>query len=893
MQKINYLERLADLCPQNIKCKDDDCNQLHPRCFAGVCILHLQKKEDNCNGYLLHLTNKDLRGYLRQEKINGVYFFNLCKKQNDCEDQKNCRYLHRKWAVDMCIDQLSDECQNKKECKLNHDLDWKQLKQRTYQFYNQNEINPEDIENGKQHKLPISDICLEYLCGECQFQKSCTKNHIDWECLLNNKNFKETRRRQCYFDLSMLSDVQQSKQINDEVFNQYIEKIHNIQIKKQVKKAQVIDVLFIIDCTGSMQRWLKSAKENIHKIIKEFQQNIDKKKIIVRTAIVAYRDFDDEDNLLYREFTTESKVIEEFLAKLQAKGGGDDAENVIGALEKGIRLNISKDQESVLCSFLICDSPSHGPYHKDLKDDYYDKVQAGDLEKIMQRYHALKAKNFFTCFRICDKTDIMFTKMKTGFPSLIITETTLNNFSESVLFSLKTSLQNSQAKTSKQSQNIKIRARFSKTKPLELNNYLLKDDNVDYWKNFLEQQELNKIEGETQLIINNKQEDLSDNEKGSQCQIFKLFDIVLNRKLVLKLPNFVISKFNQKQQLSPKELKDYESFINTRYTALLIAQQLAESFRMQTQSIQGAPPIFYVSPIKYELETSFMGVNQLFAETYIDLANFSEWKKYTNNTIYADENEYYYTAFSHYSYLATNKKLIITDLQGKNNILSDPCIHSKDQQIVQFIKDTSNFEETGLKNFFCQQHTKCHEICKRLNLDIQSESQQISESFTNEEQKKNQIWQKQPDDIINVICQICGELKDVSYEDYFKENSCICENCLEDKDPISLTCSCCRKNFQCFYNQQIKIGIIQEICNQCKQNCKKGDWECCYCQCQCIQRTMTVKIKDIGITVCKEGKRFLNALQCHFCHNLYDFETYITPENYKKSFYCCPTCEQK
>lgn len=68
---------------------------------------------------------------------------------------------------------------------------------------------------------------------------------------------------------------------------------------------------------------------------------------------------------------------------MSAKGGGDDPENVLGALEKGIRLNISKDADSVLCTFLICDSPSHGPYHEFPIDDHYDKVKEGDLENVM------------------------------------------------------------------------------------------------------------------------------------------------------------------------------------------------------------------------------------------------------------------------------------------------------------------------------------------------------------------------------------------------------------------------------------------------------------------------------------------------------------------------------
>ncbi|CAD8046567.1 unnamed protein product [Paramecium primaurelia] len=888
-----YLSKINELCIDNIQCKNEVCNLLHPRCFAGLCIQHLQKKQDDCNDSLLHFSNKECKAYLQSGKINGVYSFNLCKKQNLCQGKQDCRFLHRKWAENICIEDLIDECKNKQECQLKH-LIWQEIKKEAYQEFNIFDLNPEEIENGKNHKLP-NDICLQYLSGLCQFQTSCQNNHIEWECLKNSnfKDIKDTRRRQCIYDQSTQLIDQSSKMMNQEIVNQYFEKIQYNRMKKIVLKAQVIDVLFIIDNTGSMQRWLKSAKENICQIIHEFQTQLDKKKHIVRTAIVAYRDYDDEDNLLYREFTTEPKVTLEFLKKLQAKGGGDDPENVIGALVKGIRLNISKDEDSVLCTFLICDSPSHGPYHENLKDDHFDKVQEGDLENIMKKYFELKVNNFFTCLKLTENTNLMFNKMKSAFPSLIITKTTPDSFHESVLFSLRTSLKQSEAKTSKTKKTIKIKAKFSKYKPLEINNSLLRDNNIDYWQNFLEQEKNNKIEGDTLLIINKYQEILEEKDKGAECVIYKLFDIVLNRNLVLKLPKYIVNEYNQKQTISQENLKSYQQFIKIRYTSLLIAQQLAEGFRLKTLSIKGAPPIFYVSPIIYELEEPFMGVNQIFAETYINLPNFQEWKKYTNNAKFVDQDEYYYTAFSHYSYVATEGKLIITDLQGKNNILSDPTIHTIDQKIREILNDDSNFQQEGLIYFFEQQHSKCHEICKQLNLKRYSYSQQQQQFIPDNQEDSSNIlvWKRDPQDSISVICQICGEFKDLTYEDYFKENSCVCNNCLEDEEPIHLICICCRKQFKCFYNQEVKIGKIPEKCEQCKLKCVQGNLECLYCGCYCEKRVNKIKIQDQEIKICNEGIRFLNSLTCSKCKQLYNFELFITPNDYQYAIYFCTKCK--
>ena len=61
----------------------------------------------------------------------------------------------------------------------------------------------------------------------------------------------------------------------------------------------------------------------------------------------------------------------------------------------------------------------------------------------MSRYYNLKSKNFFTCLKITNNTDIMFSKMKNAFPDLIVTITTPEKFHEFVLFSLKTSVEHS------------------------------------------------------------------------------------------------------------------------------------------------------------------------------------------------------------------------------------------------------------------------------------------------------------------------------------------------------------------------------------------------------------------------------------------------------------------
>ena len=71
-------------------------------------------------------------------------------------------------------------------------------------------------------------------------------------------------------------------------------------------------------------------------------------------------------------------VLTGFIGKLRASGGGDDAEDVIGALTK-MRDEFQFSDGGINLAFLICDSPSHGKqYYEDgVSDNLADKIPVG------------------------------------------------------------------------------------------------------------------------------------------------------------------------------------------------------------------------------------------------------------------------------------------------------------------------------------------------------------------------------------------------------------------------------------------------------------------------------------------------------------------------------------
>lgn len=126
-------------------------------------------------------------------------------------------------------------------------------------------------------------------------------------------------------------------------------------IKKQ------LDLVFCIDCTGSMHSWIHIAKKEIKNIIRSICRKTTKK---VRFGLVAYRDHEQEgwgsDAFLLRthEFTNDLGQIDTDVSRLSAGGGCDYPEAMCCALEAVHNLSWNREANQVVV--LIADAPPHG-----------------------------------------------------------------------------------------------------------------------------------------------------------------------------------------------------------------------------------------------------------------------------------------------------------------------------------------------------------------------------------------------------------------------------------------------------------------------------------------------------------------------------------------------------
>ncbi len=132
-----------------------------------------------------------------------------------------------------------------------------------------------------------------------------------------------------------------------------------------------------------MGSWMEQAKENVNNVLTYTQSLMGFAVKDIKIGFLAYRDYDDDKQFEKKDFTDNSAEVSSFIAKLDATGGGDSAEDVVGALTI-MRDDFNFSPFGINLAFLICDAPCHGKqYHDGVSDNHADKVPTNTLENLM------------------------------------------------------------------------------------------------------------------------------------------------------------------------------------------------------------------------------------------------------------------------------------------------------------------------------------------------------------------------------------------------------------------------------------------------------------------------------------------------------------------------------
>ncbi|MCB1761214.1 MAG: VWA domain-containing protein [Gammaproteobacteria bacterium] len=172
----------------------------------------------------------------------------------------------------------------------------------------------------------------------------------------------------------------------------------------------VIDVVFVLDTTGSMGGMIAAAKEKIWSIAASMAAGDPAPAI--RMGLVAYRDRGDAYVTRVEDLSSDMDSVYATLMELRAEGGGDGPESVNQALDDALhKLSWSQHENAYKVVFLVGDAPPHMDYDNerrypellreaDGRDIVVNAVQCGESPQTRRIWQQIAALGGGTYFRV-------------------------------------------------------------------------------------------------------------------------------------------------------------------------------------------------------------------------------------------------------------------------------------------------------------------------------------------------------------------------------------------------------------------------------------------------------------------------------------------------------------
>lgn len=183
-------------------------------------------------------------------------------------------------------------------------------------------------------------------------------------------------------------------------------------------EKQLLELGLLLDCTGSMCSWIERAKTTLKEIISNVVQSCDG-NLDVRVCFVGYRDHCDKKRFEIMPFTSDIDKVKTFISGVNATGGGDFPEDVVGGLRKCLDLKWSDNSSKQV--FHIFDAPCHGRKYCSSGDDYPNGSPEGlELEPLMKEFQQKGIE--FTCIKLNEECNKMIKAMQESHTGLVVTD---------------------------------------------------------------------------------------------------------------------------------------------------------------------------------------------------------------------------------------------------------------------------------------------------------------------------------------------------------------------------------------------------------------------------------------------------------------------------------------
>lgn len=123
-----------------------------------------------------------------------------------------------------------------------------------------------------------------------------------------------------------------------------------------------LDILFILDTTGSMGDEIQQLKDNLYSIYTRIKNYFT--SLPIRFGLILYRDRGDEYVVKQFQFTGSIDEFQRLIDDIKSRGGGDTPEDIQAALEVALH-RIDWQPKAVKLAFLIADAPPHLDYDEE------------------------------------------------------------------------------------------------------------------------------------------------------------------------------------------------------------------------------------------------------------------------------------------------------------------------------------------------------------------------------------------------------------------------------------------------------------------------------------------------------------------------------------------------
>ena len=260
-------------------------------------------------------------------------------------------------------------------------------------------------EKSSKKSLDLSDYSHHKILNFGKHKRSGSNNSFD---STDRNNRKRKKKELTYFQQSYIASQKEEFEKNFKILKEDFKFLE--EYEKKIFKDTNLDLMFIMDLTGSMGIWLEEAKKSMQDIIEEILENNPGSKI--RLSFVGYKDYNSkEEKRVYssKEFTENVQEIKDYINTLGCFGGGDIPEDIVGALKHSLSM---KWESEAKYAILVCDAPCHGKQYHNIS---YDRFEKGDpegttLESVVDEFRQ-KGITFY-CLEIDASTEKMFNIMK-------------------------------------------------------------------------------------------------------------------------------------------------------------------------------------------------------------------------------------------------------------------------------------------------------------------------------------------------------------------------------------------------------------------------------------------------------------------------------------------------